>query len=296
MTILLKILGIFTDVYQFLKKHPKFFLGVVVALFIVLFFKQCDDNKKLKNQIDILNIEIKNEENRTINNITALKDSVIKLDNQNTYYKGVLRVKDDEVAVLSNRLKRTNKKVQELTEELEDVKVKNIYITDITSDVSTNDVMTNVSLEDSNTFSLGIHDSTSIFSLNTQTWFKIVPNDNKLKLELLDRYGEGKSSQLDYRFNFTLTTSQLELPDGNTRILIKPTDLNGNDIPSDILRIPFADGVDFVDVKPQVITPPAEVKKRRFGIVIGPTAGLSYGNNVFTPTIGLGITVGYSIW
>jgi hypothetical protein len=296
MTILLKILGLITDGFSFLKKHPKFFLGIVVALFIVLFFRQCETNRILENEIEQLNIELKNEEDRTINNITALKDSVVKLDNQNTYYKGVLRIKDGEVEVLSTRLQRTNKKVQELTEELKNAKVKNIYVTDITSDVSTNDVLTNVTLEDSNTFSLGIHDSTSIFSLNTQTWFKIVPNNNKLKLELLDRYGEGKSSQLDYKFNFTLTTSQIELPDGNTRILIKPTDINGNEIPSSLLTIPFADGVDFIDVKPQIITPPLDKKRRGFSVVVGPTGGISYMNGQFLPSLGVGVTVGYRIW
>ena len=296
MTIIFKILGILTDVYDFLKKHPKFFLGVVVALFIMLFFKQCDDNKKLKNEIEILNVELENENNRSINNINALNDTIKKLDNSNSYIKGVLRVKDDESQLLTKRLSEETQKVKVLTQKLKDVQIKNVYITDITSDIQTNDVITNVVTEDSNTFAVGIIDSNAVFSINTQTWFKIVPSDNELKLMLADRYGENKSSLLDYKLNFTLNMSQLEMPNGTTRVLIRPTDKFGNEIPSNILQIPFSEGVDYIDVQPQIVTPPAEFKKRRLGIVIGPQVGLYSNNNTFNPAWGIGVTVGYRIW
>lgn len=296
MTILFKILKVFTDVYDFLRKHPKFFLGVVVALFIMLFFKQCEDNRVLKTEIEQLNVELKNEEDRTSNNVKALRDSVVRLDETNTYIKGVLRVKDEENDLLTQRLRKETEKVKELTEEIKDLEIRNVYITDITSDITTSDVMTNVSTEDSNTFSLGINDSNSVFSINTQTWFKIVPDDNRLKLELMDRYGIDKSSRLDYKLNFTLTLAQLEMPNGNTRVLIRPTDINGNEIPQSILQIPFADGVDYIDIKPQIITPPNDRKRRNLGIVIGPSYGLNYVDGVFRPSIGLSATVGYRIW
>jgi hypothetical protein len=295
MTIWLKILSIFGDVYEFFKKHPKFFLGVVVAVFIMLFFKQCDDNRVLKNEIKQLNVELENENNRTLNNITALKDSVVKLNNSNTYMKGVIRVKEGESEILTDRLIASTKKIKELTKKLKDSEVTNVYITDISADISTNDVMTNINTEDSNTFSVGVKDSNSVFSISTQTWFRIVPNDNKLKLELLDRYGSGKSSLLDYKLNFSLTTAQIELPNGTTRILIRPTDIYGNEIPPSILSIPFADGVDYIDVKPQTITPPSDKKKKGLGIVIGPMGGLFYDNNTFVPALGIGVTVGYRI-
>lgn len=296
MTTIFKILGVFTDIYEFFKKHPKFFLGVIVAIFIMLFFKQCDDNRKLKNEIEILNVELENENNRSVNNINALNDTIQKLGNTNNYIKGVLRIKEGETQLLTDRLRNETEKVEDLTKKLKDAEIKNVYITDVITDITTSDITTNVTATDSNTFSLGVSDSTSVYSINTETWFKLVPLEDKLQLQLLDKFGDNKSSLLDYKLNFTLSTSQIELPDGNTRILIRPTDRYGNEIPSDILSIPFSDGVDFVDVKPQIITPPNEYNKRRIGITIGPTAGLSYSNQVFVPTLGIGVTVGYRIW
>ena len=296
MTMLLNILGYLTDGFNFIKKHPKFFLGLIVALFIMLFFRQCETNRLLQNDIERLNVELDNEANRTINNVEALKDSIIKLDETNTYIKGVLRVKENETEILSTRLSKATKKVVELSEKIKNSEVKNVYITDITSDITTSDVLTHVEVEDSNTFSVGVQDSNDVYSIKTNTWFEIKPDGDMLRLDLLDRYGDGKSSLLDYKLNFTITTSQLELPNGNTRILIRPTDINGNEIPSDILRIPFADGVDFIDVQPKVIVPPSDSKRRRITAVIGPTGMITYGNGQFRPFLGVGITVGYRLW
>lgn len=296
MTMLLNILGYITDGFKFIKKHPKFFLGLIVALFIMLFFRQCETNRLLKNDIERLNVELDNEANRTINNVEALKDSIVRLGETNTYIKGVLRVKEDETEILSTRLSKATKKVNELSEKIKNSEVKNVYITDITSDITTSDVLTHVEVEDSNTFSVGVQDSNDVYSIKTNTWFEIKPDGDKLRLDLLDKYGDGKSSLLDYKLNFTITTSQLELPNGNTRILIRPTDINGNEIPSDILRIPFADGVDFIDVQPKVIVPPSDSKRRRITAVIGPTGMITYGNGQFRPFLGVGITVGYRLW
>ena len=44
MIIAYKILGFITDIFGLIKNNPKFFLGLVMALFIALFFKQCEDN------------------------------------------------------------------------------------------------------------------------------------------------------------------------------------------------------------------------------------------------------------
>lgn len=297
MTIWLKILEVLGGVFEFFKKHPKFFLGVVVAIFIMLFFKQCEDNRQLKNDIKQLETEAKNESNRTLNNVNALTDSIQKLNGSNTYLKTVVRAKNDETELLTTRLEKANKDIKVITKKLKDVEIRNIYITDISSEINTNDVLTNVTTTDSNTFAVGILDSNSVFSIETQSWFQIVPKDNQLKLQLLNKYGEDKSSFLNYKLNFSLTTSQIEMPDGKTRILIRPTDRFGNDIPPSILDIPFADGVDFIDVQPQVIKVPADKKRRTgFGAAIGPQYGLFYDGNAFRPAFGLGITVGYKIF
>lgn len=298
MTILYKILGYITDGLGLIKKYPKFFLGVAIAIFVMLFFKQCEDNRQLKNSIEQLEVDIDNESNRTLNNIKALRDSVITINETNTYLKGVVRVKDGENEILSERIGRQVVKINTLKEKLDDkIKIKNVYVTDITSEIETNDVLTQVDRDTLGNIGIGIKDSNQVYSIETQTWFKLIPDSTSMKLKLVDKYGFGKSSLLKQNFNFSLTLSQLELPDGNTRVLITPYDTFGNEIPKSLLSIPYVDGVDFIDIEPQLIPSPIKKRKRTgFGVMIGPSFGLNQFDGAFRPTWGIGITVGYKIF
>lgn len=298
MTILYKILGYITDGLGLIKKYPKFFLGVAIAIFVMLFFKQCEDNRQLKNSIEQLEVDIDNESNRTLNNIKALRDSVITINETNTYLKGVVRVKDGENEILSERIGRQVVKINTLKEKLNDkIKIKNVYVTDITSEIETNDVLTQVDRDTLGNIGIGIKDSNQVYSIETQTWFKLIPDSTSMRLKLVDKYGFGKSSLLKQNFNFSLTLSQLELPDGNTRVLITPYDTFGNEIPKSLLSIPYVDGVDFIDIEPQLIPSPIKKRKRTgFGVMIGPSFGLNQFDGAFRPTWGIGITVGYKIF
>lgn len=298
MTILYNILGYITDGLGLIKKYPKFFLGVAIAIFIMLFFKQCEDNRQLKNSIEQLEVNIDNESNRTLNNIKALRDSVITINETNTYLKGIVRVKNGENEILSERIGEQVVKINNLKEKLEDkIKIKNIYVTDITSEIETNDVLTQVDRDTLGNIGIGIKDSNQVYSVETQTWFKLIPDSTSMKLKLVDKYGFGKSSLLKQNFNFSLTLSQLELPDGNTRVLITPYDTFGNEIPKSLLSIPYVDGVDFIDIEPQLIPSPIKKRKRTgFGVMIGPSFGLNQFDGAFRPTWGIGITVGYKIF
>ena len=298
MTILYNILGYITDGLGLIKKYPKFFLGVAIAIFVMLFFKQCEDNRQLKNSIEQLEVDIDNESNRTLNNIKALRDSVITINETNTYLKGVVRVKDGENEILSERIGRQVVKINTLKEKLNDkIKIKNVYVTDITSEIETNDVLTQVDRDTLGNIGIGIKDSNQVYSIETQTWFKLIPDSTSMRLKLVDKYGFGKSSLLKQNFNFSLTLSQLELPDGNTRVLITPYDTFGNEIPKSLLSIPYVDGVDFIDIEPQLIPSPIKKRKRTgFGVMIGPSFGLNQFDGAFRPTWGIGITVGYKIF
>jgi len=298
MTILYNILGYITDGLGLIKKYPKFFLGVAIAIFVMLFFKQCEDNRQLKNSIEQLEVNIDNESNRTLNNIKALRDSVITINETNTYLKGVVRVKDGENEILSERIGKQVVKINTLKEKLDDkIKIKNVYVTDITSEIETNDVLTQVDRDTLGNIGIGIKDSNQVYSIETQTWFKLIPDSTSMKLKLVDKYGFGKSSLLKQNFNFSLTLSQLELPDGNTRVLITPYDTFGNEIPKSLLSIPYVDGVDFIDIEPQLIPSPIKKRKRTgFGVMIGPSFGLNQFDGAFRPTWGIGITVGYKIF
>jgi hypothetical protein len=298
MIALTSIINVFNSIFDFIKKNPKFFLGVIFALLIVLLFKQCDNIKGLKNEIEIKEVEYENEKNRFFNNIENLKDSVEFVEEDNVYVKSLLRVREGELQLLDRKLNDAKINIQELADKLdENVEVKNIYVTDVSSEIVTNDVMTNIERDSVGNIGLGIKDSNQIYTLETQSWFKLRPFKDSLKLELVDRFGIGKSSQLKHNLNFSLTLSQLEMGNGLTRVVVQPTDNNGNPIPPSILQIPFVNGVEFMDIKPNIIQSPPKRKSRRgFGMLIGPSYGLYSIDGSFQPTWGIGISVGYKIF
>ena len=298
MIVLTSVINVFNSIFDFIKKNPKFFLGVIFALLIVLLFKQCDNIKGLKNEIEIKEVEYENEKNRFFNNIENLKDSVEFVEEDNVYVKSLLRVREGELQLLDKKLNDAKINIQELADKLdENVEVKNIYVTDVSSEIVTNDVMTNIERDSVGNIGLGIKDSNQIYTLETQSWFKLRPFKDSLKLELVDRFGIGKSSQLKHNLNFSLTLSQLEMENGLTRVVVQPTDNNGNPIPPSILQIPFVNGVEFMDIKPNIIQSPLKRKSRRgFGMLIGPSYGLYSIDGSFQPTWGIGISVGYKIF
>ena len=123
------------------------------------------------------------------------------------------------------------------------------------------------------------------------------PFEDSLKFELVDKYGLHKSSLLKHKLNFSLTLSQIEMENGLTRVVVQPTDSEGLPIPPSVLKIPFVNGVEFMDIKPNTIpTPPVRNKRRGFGVLIGPSYGLYNLNGSFQPTWGIGISVGYKIF
>ena len=298
MIALTSVISVFNSIFDFIKKNPKFFLGVIFALLIVLLFKQCDNIKGLKNEIEIKEVEYENEKNRFFNNIENLKDSVEFVEEDNVYVKSLLRVREGELQLLDRKLNDAKINIQELANKLdENVEVKNIYVTDVSSEIVTNDVMTNIERDSVGNIGLGIKDSNQIYTLETQSWFKLRPFKDSLKLELVDRFGFGKSSILKHNLNFSLTLSQLEMENGLTRVVVQPTDNNGNPIPPSILQIPFVNGVEFMDIKPNIIQSPLKRKSRRgFGMLIGPSYGLYSIDGSFQPTWGIGISVGYKIF
>jgi|TARA_R110000796_G_scaffold153017_1_gene269408 hypothetical protein len=292
------ILSSINGVIGFIKNNPKFFLGVIFALMVVLLFKQCDKVKNLKYEIKVKEVEYGNEKNRFFNNIQTLKDSVEFVEGDNLYIKSLLRVKEDELSVMDNQLESARINIKVLANKLDDKsEVKNIYITEISSELTTNDVMTNIKKDSLGNLSLGIRDMNQIYSIETESWFKLTPYNDSLRIELVDKFGLDKSSQLKHKLNFSLTLSQIEMSDGLTRVIVQPTDKYGQIIPPNILQIPFVNGVEFMDVKPNIIPPPPPIKKRRgFGMLIGPSYGLYNINGTFQPTWGIGISVGYKIF
>ena len=292
------ILNIVNNIFDFIKKNPKFFLGVIFALLVVLLLRQCENVKELKYEIKTKEVEYNNEKNRFFNNIQTLKDTVEIIEEDNVYIKSLLRVKDNELIVLDGRLSTAKNNIQSLIKKIDkESEVKNIYVTEISSELTTNDVMTNIKKDSIGNISLGIKDSNQIYTVETESWFKLIPHNDSLKIELVDKFGIDKSSQLTHKLNFSLTLSQIEMSNGLTRVVVQPTDRDGQFIPPSILQIPFINGVEFMDIKPNIIPPPPPIKKRRgFGMLIGPSYGLYNVDGSFQETWGIGISVGYKIF
>ena len=118
MKIITSILNFFSFLLDTVRKHPKFFFGFLLMLFIVLFFKQCQTNKNLEHKITELEVKLQNEQNRYTNNIRSLKDSVDYVEAEKLYIKGVLRVKEGELAVVSNRLNNAKGEIKKLLKKL----------------------------------------------------------------------------------------------------------------------------------------------------------------------------------
>jgi hypothetical protein len=290
------ILNVIGGVFSFIKKNPNITFAVVLAIFVMLFFRQCDNVKKLKQEVKNKEIEMQNEQNRYVNNVEALNDSVTYYSDQLMYSKGVLRVKEGELQKLDQKLYEYKIEIQRLADIVEKgANVKNIYVTAISSNVDKTDVLTIIKTDSLGNFAIGISDTNQIITINTESWFKLVPDTNELKLKLVDKF-DNNPSRLRYNLNFSLLISQIELEDGKTRVIVQPRDIYGKPIPKDILNIPFVDGVEFMDIEPK--TKPLvdnSKNKRRFGVMIGPSYGVYYQNSMFTPTWGLGIMVGYKI-
>lgn len=298
MIVLDKALKILSDLTGFLKKNPKFFLGVIFMLMISLLFRQCDTNMKLKREIKRQEVITKNEQARFKNNIDALTGEVQILNNEKAYFKTILRVRDGELAHLDANLKMAKEEVERLLKEnKKDGQIRNIFITKISSDISTNDVLTHVGMDSLGNTYVGISDSNQVFELNTKTWFKLRPEGNEMKLSLVDKYGSNRSSLLNHSLNFSLSLSQVEMDSNTTKVFVQAKDKNGNTIPRDLLDIPFINGVDFIEVKAKEKEVPAPIEnKNRFGIMVGLGSGLYNVGNNFQHGWGVGVMLGYKLY
>ena len=294
MTIFTQILKLINNLIEFLKNNPKFFLGVIFALMIVLFFRQCERTKDLKNQIEILEVEKENDYNRLTSNIDVLKDSVSYMEKDGVYVRGILQLKENEIDRLEGRVAVAQRKVKELEGELEDARIKSVFVTDVTSNTTTSDVHNIMKMDDDGNIGIGIADTNQVFSLETETWFNFKEENGELGFYFVDKFGEGKPSLLNHRINFSLSFVQAELPDGTTKVYVRPVDQYGNVISNSQLDIPFMEGVNYIDVEPQTIkVPEIRTKRKGWGLMVGPSYGLYNTNNGFQPNWGIGITAGY---
>jgi hypothetical protein len=253
---------------------------------------------KLKKEIERQEVITDNERARFKNNVDALTDEVKILKDEKAYFKTILRVRDGELAHLDANLKMAKEEVERLLKEnKKNGQVKNIFITKISSDISTNDVMTHVGKDSSGNTYVGISDSNQVFAVNTKTWFKLTPEGNEMKLSLVDKYGDNRSSLLNHSLNFSLSLSQVEMDSNTTKVFVQVKDKNGNTIPRNLLDIPFINGVDFIEVKAKEKEVPAPIEnKNRFGFMVGLGSGLYNVGNNFQPGWGVGVMLGYKLF
>jgi hypothetical protein len=276
-----------------LLKRPLVLLFIVAAILLMLLVNTCNNNRKLKRDIEQAKTELKQEAQRNQNNLKALHDTITYLRHDSVYTKLILSAKQGEIANLDKELAEATGKIKTIIKQKEITKL--VYITTINSNISTSDVETKVD-RTGDSISIGIATANQLFKIRTQTWFSILPDtvQKKLTLQLIDRYGSGKPSHLDFEQNFKLTIAQVELPDGSKRIYIAPTDLSGNAIDPKLLGISDIKGVDYIDVRS---TPPIPIQKKkpRFVLSVGPQAGMTIQNNQLRPYVGFGLGLGLNL-
>lgn len=278
---------------SFLKKNPSVILALILAGLIIFGFEMHRKNQELKNNIDKLEDKLKEEEDRFKGNVEALNGQIEYLEGDTTYLRSTLRIKDGELSVLDQKLNEAYFEISELKQSIgENTTIQTIYITEVSANVKDKDVRSHIDKDTLGNFAVGISDTGSFYSVNTKTWFRFVPSNNVLSLELVDKYGEGKSSLLSASLDFGLTLAKIRLENGNTRVLVRAKDKNGNLIPQDKFRLKYINGVDFIDFEPEK----TEKSERRMAVLVGPSYGLYLDNNVVKLGFGLGVSVGYRLY
>lgn len=278
---------------SFLKKNPSVILGLILAALIVFGFELYRNNQDLKKDIKGLEKKIKEESERFEGNFEALNGEIEYLIEDTTYLKSTLRIREGELNLLDQKLNTAYLEIVKLKNELdENTTVETVYVTEVSADFKQKDVRAHLDSDSLGNFAVGISDTGSFYSVYTKTWFRLIPSDNVLSLQLFDKYGEGRSSILNASLDFGLTLAKLKLENGNTRVLVQAKDMNGNLIPQDKFRLKYINGVDFIDFEPQT----EEIEERKLALLIGPSYGMYLDNNVVKLGFGLGLSVGYRLY
>lgn len=283
------VLTFLNNIMGYFKKHPKFFIGVVTALIIVFLFKQCEENKDLRNRVDMLEVEIDSETERFKSNLRTLSDSIKYYDNTLTYSQSVLQATEDELELMSKELSDIKRKFKE-----SDVEVKTLYVTEVQSSTTSIDLDTKILIDTNRMFAVTLSDTNSVYTLNTKTWLRATQDSTFLMIDPVSYFGSGKPSKIDLDFNFKLALSTTETENG-TKVFIKALDSNNNEIPKDVISIPYAQGVNFIEV-PNTNQPIINSRQRKLNVVIGPVYGVFYNNGMYQNGAGLGLMVGYRLW
>jgi hypothetical protein len=283
------ILTFLNNVMGYFKKHPKFFIGVISALIIVFLFRQCEKNAELKTRIDTLEVEIDAETERFKQNLRVLGDSIRYYDRTLVYSQTLLQATEEELELMSKELDSVKKKFNE-----SGVEVKTLFVTEVESSTTNTDLNTKILIDTNRVFAVNLTGTNRLYTLNAQTWLKATQDSTTLSIEPISYFGEGKPTKIDLDFNFKLALSTSDT-DSGTKVYIKVLDAQNNEIPKELINIPYAQGVNFVEVSNKN-TPIVESKNRRFSVVVGPTYGVFNNNGTFQNGAGLGIMVGYRLW
>jgi hypothetical protein len=275
---------------NWVRQNPMTALVVLCAVLLMLLLNQCGTTRKLKSEVAQKEQQIKTEQQRSQNNLKVLHDTVQFVRTDSSYAKSILVAKQSEIALLDRELSDALAHVKTVTKEVP----KLVYITDINTNISTSDVNTKVDHE-GDSVSVGLLVDNQLFHLRTHTWLQFVPDsvNKSIGLQLVDKYGDGKPSLLDFSQNFRLQLAEVQGKDGLKRIYIQPVDLSGHAIDPKLLGITNIKGVDMIEqITPSVVT---KTKAPRFALVFGPQGGLWVKNGKITPYAGVGITLGYNL-
>ena len=266
----------FLNILKQIWNNRQFIAGVLLVLFLVLFLRQCNETRRVKDELATTQ-HIANQ------NIAALGDKEIQL-----------KVTKDQLRIVDSNLYVALNKVDSLT----NIKSKTITITKpiyLGKDVVIPADLVYDTIND--LYGLKFKSEDMVRTINGVSWFKIQASEKSLTVK------PGDTKLNDFKLNFALVISQYDDPVTKyTKTKILPFNVNadgsvGQQIPESLLKIDFrnAEILDkpFTPNKP--VDPPyvkPKLLQTGFALTISPLAfgmystgsGVKFG---YTPNIGI---------
>lgn len=286
------ILGVVGPLFRIISENSGFILGILLTGVSIFAYLQWQKNQDLTENIVIMEEEARIEAQRLLNNINSLNDSIQIIKNSNIRYKQIVSVKQGEIQYLNNELVNTKKQFEKYISTVIDTvyHIENIYISDISMELDSNDIDIKVDSIGVDSFNVSLADSNIVYSHKTN--FNLVNQVDSNKSTLLIDNIERR-----FEFNLRMSLAQTIRGDGSIRVFLKLTDREGNQIPEDLISIPLLTGANYIDMEKQ---PPIkvvqEIERKNFTISIGPAFGIFNKGGVLRYDFGLGLTVGYKLW
>jgi len=277
-----------------------FFLGLLLMLFAALIFKQCNDINELNKENIRLELVKEREEQRLLNNINSLDDSITVLYDNLTYQRSITVLKESDVRYLSDRLIDAKRDFEKLSRKQfsNDTDVSELYVSDIQFEQPDGTANLNI-LETNDTLQFTVVDSNYLYRHFSEFSMVRLIDSNKVTFNPI-KNNLDEFVRTDFDLNFTMQLSQIKLDDNSYRVLLNFKSADGEDIPPEVVNIPFLEGSKFIDIynpfEQEIKVVYEQREPRRIVVSAGPVYGAFNTDSGIKLNFGLGIMLGYRIF